>query len=212
MSLRKTVFSEVALRSATIVASIAGKRLSLYCSGQGKPGRYLGRSENVLQFRQGQSASRYKVRKKSGVTHIRSLWCNFEDATYIREELEIPDCQIAVRVDYATRDADGHLENVDSRYYISSLNPDHTMPDDLLDNIRRHWEVENSLHFTKDRWWDEDRHHTRRPGLADRFASLTNAALSVLRFLRKPDQPLRATADLIQWSPQDALTRLGFKK
>jgi len=49
--------------------------------------------------------------------------------------------------------------------------------------IRGHWQVENCLHFIKDRWWDEDRHYTKRPGLAESFASLTNAALSVLRLI-----------------------------
>jgi hypothetical protein len=84
---------------------------------------------------------------------------------------------------------------------------------DLHRYIRGHWQVENCLHFIKDRWWDEDRHYTKRPGLADCFASLTNAALSVLRLLPPcGEQPLRATAETVQWSPLPALHRLDFLK
>jgi hypothetical protein len=80
----------------------------------------------------------------------------------------------------------------------------------LYNHIRDHWQIENCLHFTKDRWWDEDRHHTRRPGLSEVFASLNNAALGVLRLLKNQFEPLRACADKLQWKPAKALSLLGF--
>ncbi len=144
------------------------------------------------------------------MTDARSLWCNLEDADFIRERLDFPDCRIAIRVDRAICDADGEILSFETRYFVSSIDPEQASALDLLRHIRGHWQVENCLHFVKDRWWDEDRHHTRRPGLAERFASLTNAALSVLRFLHIPDRPLRATAELVQWSPITVLDRLGY--
>ena len=65
------------------------------------------------------------------------------------------------------------------------------------------WQVENCLHFVKDRWWVEDRHWTKRPGLAPVFASLTNAAVSVLRLL--------SGAEKIQWNPKNILKTLELK-
>jgi len=50
-----------------------------------------------------------------------------------------------------------------------------------LKYVRAHWQVENSLHFEKDRWWDEDHHVLRRPVMAVRIATLTNIALTFLR-------------------------------
>lgn len=82
--------------------------------------------------------------------------------------------------------------------------------DELLASVRNHWHVENSLFFTKDRWWDEDRHHTRRPGLAEALAMLNSMALTVLRACCAPDQPLRAHADLIAWKPVHGLRLLGL--
>ena len=106
--------------------------------------------------------------------------------------------------------ADGLLLLHESRYFITSLDPNSVTPAELHAYIRGHWQVENCLHFVKDRWWDEDRHYTKRPGLAESFASLTNAALSVLRLIHPMGLPLRATAESVQWRPLPALHRLGF--
>lgn len=108
------------------------------------------------------------------------------------------------------RSADGILLLHESRYFITSLDPSTVTPTELHAYIRDHWQVENCLHFVKDRWWDEDRHYTKRPGLAEAFASLTNAALSVLRLIHPLGLPLRAAAESVQWRPLPALYRLGF--
>jgi predicted transposase YbfD/YdcC len=138
------------------------------------------------------------------------LWFNLGDAQYLRERLSVPDCQIAIRADRELRSADGTLLFHDSRYFITSRDPGTISAGKLHRYIRGHWQVENCLHFTKDRWWDEDRHYTKRPGLAESFASLTNAALSVLRLIHPLGPPLRATAEAVQWSPLPTLYRLGF--
>ena len=113
-------------------------------------------------------------------------------------------------MDREERSANGELLSRESRYFVASLDPDLVTPADLQAYIRGHWQVENCLHFVKDRWWDEDRHYTKRPGLAEAFASLTNAALAVLRLIHSPGRPLRATAERIQWRPNSVLSRLGF--
>jgi predicted transposase YbfD/YdcC len=113
-------------------------------------------------------------------------------------------------VDREVRSAKGELLSRESRYFVASLDPDSVTPRELQDYIRGHWQVENCLHFVKDRWWDEDRHYTKRPGLAEAFASLTNATLAVLRLIHPPGEPLRATAERIQWRPGSILYRLGF--
>lgn len=116
-----------------------------------------------------------------------------------------------MRVDRELRSADGALLSRESRYFVTSLDPESVTASDLQGYIRGHWQVENCLHFVKDRWWDEDRHYTKRPGLAEAFASLTNAALAVLRLIHPPGSPLRATAESIQWRPASILSRLGFQ-
>jgi predicted transposase YbfD/YdcC len=138
------------------------------------------------------------------------LWLNLDDAAYIRERLAFPDCQIALRVDREVRSPQGEILLADSRYFLTSLDPASVTSAGLQSYVRDHWQVENCLHFVKDRWWDEDRHYTKRPGLAEAFAALTNAALSILRLIRETARPLRAIAEAIHLYPLSALHRLGF--
>ncbi|MCC6126129.1 MAG: transposase [Pirellulales bacterium] len=113
-------------------------------------------------------------------------------------------------MDREVRSREGAVLSCESRYFTTSLDPGSVTASGLQSYVRNHWQVENCLHFVKDRWWDEDRHYTKRPGLAECFAALTNAALSILRLIHPAGQPLRATAESIQWSPLFVLNRLGF--
>jgi predicted transposase YbfD/YdcC len=115
-----------------------------------------------------------------------------------------------LRVDREVRSAQGELLSRESRYFITSLAPEAVSAHQLQAYVRGHWQVENCLHFIKDRWWDEDRHYTKRPGLAEAFASLTNAALAILRLFHNPGIPLRAVAERVQWHPSTFLATLGF--
>jgi hypothetical protein len=120
-------------------------------------------------------------------------------------------------VDRLVTTRDGRLVNHDIRYFVTSLDPDRVTPTQLLSHVRNHWRIENCLHFLKDRWWDEDRHWCRRPGLGTRLAMLTSAALDVLRLLAaqlsplgRRHQPLSRRADWLGENPRLALQALGF--
>ncbi len=133
------------------------------------------------------------------------MWVDLDNADYIRETLNLPGCRIALRVDRQLRTTNGEVVSHDVRYYVTSLDPDAMTADDLLRYVRGHWQIENGLHFLKDRWWDEDRHHTRRPGLSAVMAGLNTIALSVHRLRSDASQPVRASADYIAWNPSRGL-------
>jgi len=142
---------------------------------------------------------------------IRRLWIDCDTGDYLREQLNFPGARLALRLDREVRDAAGAAVLSETRYFIASLDPEAVTPADLLRRPRGHWQVENSLHFVKDRWWDEDRHYSRRPGLAERLAGLLNAALTVLRVAWPfaEELPLRARADELAWDPAAALKVIG---
>ena len=71
--------------------------------------------------------------------------------------------------------------------------------------IRGHWQIENSLHFVKDRWWDEDHHWTKHPGLVAIFVTLTNVTISVLRVIRPLGGSLIETAENLRYFPRKVL-------
>jgi len=153
---------------------------------------------------------RPKRSKKRGLKDRRQLWYSLDDAEHIRTVLGFPGCRIAIRIDRDVISADGTLLSHDTRYFLTSLDPAQVRADQLLAYARGHWQVENSLFFLKDRWWDEDRHHTRRPGLAEVLAQLNSCAATVLRACYPPDQPVRARADYIAWNPRLGLQLLGL--
>jgi hypothetical protein len=133
-------------------------------------------------------------------------------ADYIREKLNFPEAQIALRVDREVRNAMGDILLVETRYFITNLDPELYTVKSLLDYVRGHWHVENCLHFILDRWWDQDRHYSKIAGLAQRRALLHNAALTLLRLsdLFPENHPMRARADDLAWSPAKALELIGL--
>jgi predicted transposase YbfD/YdcC len=139
------------------------------------------------------------------------LWLDLENAAYVREQLNFPGCQMLLRVDRDVTNEDGTVCHSDTRYFITSISPDEICAAELLATVRRHWQIENCVFFLKDRWWDEDRHWTCRPGLSEWLANLTTAATCVLRiFPSEPDLPVRAEADYIAWKPKRGLEILGL--
>jgi predicted transposase YbfD/YdcC len=141
----------------------------------------------------------------------RRLWLDLDNADYIRQTLNFPGCRIALRVDRDVIASDGTVRSHDTRYFLTTLDPGQVRADQLLELVRQHWQIENSLFFLKDRWWDEDRHWTCRPGAAEALATLNSCAVTVLRSCYPPTQPLRARADFIAWNPLLGLKLLGLK-
>ena len=72
-------------------------------------------------------------------------------------------------------------ENVqrETRYFISSLGSDN--PKRLAQVIRAHWAVENSLHWTLDVGFDEDRSRARQGNSAANLAIVRHVALNLLK-------------------------------
>jgi predicted transposase YbfD/YdcC len=79
----------------------------------------------------------------------------------------------AVRIDKKTG-----AESRETRLYISSLEPN---PTTILDAVRSHWGIENSLHWTLDVIFDEDRCRTRKDDSAFNLAVIRHAALNILK-------------------------------
>jgi hypothetical protein len=98
----------------------------------------------------------------------------------------------------------------DTRYFLASLDPGLVRASELLTTVRAHWQIENCIFFIKDRWWDEDRHWTIRPGVSEWLTQMTTAALTVLRILGPPRLPIRGRADQIAWQPRLGLKLLGL--
>jgi predicted transposase YbfD/YdcC len=120
---------------------------------------------------------------------------------------------LILRVDTEIRTA-GATTSHETRYVITSLWAEEVSPERLRQWVRGHGCIENRLHFLKDRWWDEDRQWSTRPGLAERLASLRDAALTALRLIPgfPEDLPIRARADHLGRRLGKALKFIGALK
>lgn len=115
-----------------------------------------------------------------------------------------------LRVDTEVTKA-GAPSRQESRSLATSLGADEVGPQRLMARVRGHWGVEDGLHYIKDRWWDEDRQWSTRPGLAERLAALRDAALAALRLIPGLPKglPIRARGDHLSRRLRRALKFIG---
>ena len=83
-------------------------------------------------------------------------------------------------------DRERHLVKQDAgsretAYGLTSLGPGRAGPEEVAALVRRHWEIENRLHYVRDFTYDEDRCRAHVGNLPRNLACLTNAAISIVR-------------------------------
>ncbi len=140
---------------------------------------------------------------------VRRIWCDTAAADYAGAALSFPGLRMLARVDCETRPRAGGA-TTETRYFACSLDTGRVTPARLLGLVRGHGQVENCLHYEKDRWWDEDRHVCRRPGLAAGFTTLLTAALTAPRATGRDaaEGSMRGAADALCWDAGRAISLL----
>jgi predicted transposase YbfD/YdcC len=131
-------------------------------------------------------------------------------AKYVREQLGIPGCQALIRQDKKVRRG-GKVLFEETRYFITSLNPDEVSASEFRELIRGHWEVENCLHWQKDIHYREDK-HVLRDGFGKTWTVLTNIALSLSRLLWKGERTLKEVRERFRLNPLPAAKSLGLAR
>ncbi|GHT19595.1 hypothetical protein FACS1894189_8480 [Planctomycetales bacterium] len=124
-------------------------------------------------------------------------------ADLIREQFKIPGCRSLIRLDKEVR-REGKLLSYETRYFISSLDPDVVSASECQGFVLHHWDVENGLHLQKDKYYGEDKHVFRRTVLAEVWTVLTNIGLSLARLYRKGERTLREVREQFLANPQNA--------
>jgi len=76
------------------------------------------------------------------------------------------------------------------RYFISSL--DGTDAERFSDAVRRHWSIENQLHWVLDVRFNEDQSRLRTKHLAQNFALIRKIAINLLKQDKTPRKSLRS--------------------
>lgn len=68
-------------------------------------------------------------------------------------------------------------------YVVTSQSPAQATPEQLLEQVRSHWAIENRSHYVRDVTFDEDRSQIRTGHGPRTMAALRNFAISLLRLL-----------------------------
>ena len=79
----------------------------------------------------------------------------------------------------------GILKSEEVRYHITSMSHCKLSAKKLLQAIRGHWQIENTLHHVKDRSWNEDKMYSKVPMQGWVLGKLRNQALNILRELAR---------------------------
>ena len=80
---------------------------------------------------------------------------------------------------------------METRYYISSLDPDKVLAKEFQASILGHWEVENCLHGVKGKEYAEDKHVLGRNSWGETWTVLTNIAVSLTNLLHQGERTLQ---------------------
>ena len=134
--------------------------------------------DQAHDFQYASLAHHQEVNKGHGRIETRECWCTSDPAylNLIRDrESWAGLCSIAMVI--STRRV-GDKQTQKTRYYISSLPGD---PEKLLHIVRRHWAIENELHWVLDVAMNEDHSRVRKDQAPENLAVLRHIALNLLK-------------------------------
>ena len=100
----------------------------------------------------------------------------------------------------------GDRVSVESRYYISSLEPDARR---LLQVARSHWGIENRVHWVLDLSFREDESRIRSGNTSENLAIIRHMALNLLRKDRTSKTSIKARRKLADWDNDHLLSILS---
>ena len=108
---------------------------------------------------------------------VRRLWASSE----LQDYLDFPYAAQVFCLQRETTQLRTGKFRAETVYGVTSLTAQKADPVRLLSLNRRHWSIENGLHYVRDMSFDEDRCRIRKQAGAQVMASLRNLAISLLR-------------------------------
>jgi len=145
-----------------------------------------------------------QVEKDHGRIEIRECWCT-EDIEWLSQKDDWNNLQ-SISLVRSTRIIND-TETTEERLYISSL-PANAQKQNSI--IRKHWGIENSLHWVLDMAFDEDYCRKRKNHSAENFAIVRHVALNLLKQEKNPKLSIRRRRLMAGWD-SDYLEKIIFQ-
>ncbi len=117
------------------------------------------------------------VEKDHGRLEVRRCW-SVADVEWLNHKQEWSGLRSICAVEAERVEMTTQKRSVETRYFISSLESDAQA---LMQAVRKHWAIENSLHWVLDVAFGEDKCQIRKDHGAENFAMLRHIALNLLK-------------------------------
>ena len=168
MGCQKKVASAIVERKADYVLALKDNQRELYEDVK----------DTFEQWDESAGDSFETVEKSHGRIEKRRCWTvtDSECIDYLNDNVEWRNLSSVAMVE-CERLMEG-VKTKQRRYYISSLRVDAKT---LLESARRHWEIENSLHWVLDMGFREDESRVRKGNSAENLSVLRRMAMNLLR-------------------------------
>ena len=90
----------------------------------------------------------------------------------------------------------GDKKSSDTRYYISSA-PANAKK--MLESVRSHWGIENSVHWVLDMSFNEDQSRIRKNNAPQNMAVVKHIALNMIRKIQQKRQSIKVLRKIAGW-------------
>ncbi len=131
----------------------------------------------AIDFKQIEYSYAESVEKDHGRIETRRCW-SVEDVDWLNNKEEWKGLRSICAVEAERLELSTKKRSMETRYFISSLPSE---AKELSRAVRKHWEIENSLHWVLDVAFREDNCQIRTDNAAENFAMLRHIAVNLLK-------------------------------
>jgi predicted transposase YbfD/YdcC len=196
MGCQKEIAAEIVEAGADYVLALKGNQGGLFEDVQ-----WLFKQAESVDFEGVEHSFAQRVDKGHGRIEIRRCW-TLSQLDYLTQKPLWKGLQTVVKVE-SVRRCQGKV-TTESRFFISSLASDAAV---LLNAVRTHWSIENSLHWVLDVSFGEDDSSIHRDYAAENMAVLRHLALNLLSRDSSEKRGIAARRKKAAWD-QDYLIKI----
>ena len=169
----------------------------------------------ILALKGNQSSLHDDIKLFFGDSNLHENTKSFEETDGGHGRIEVRKCSVTDKIDWLKENHkwDGlrsiikiesytdsrEKRKPDTRYYISSLPADAKK---ILESVRSHWAIENSLHWVLDMSFNEDLSRIRRENSPENMAVIKHIALNMIRKIQQKRQSIKALRKKAGWDNQ----------
>ncbi len=128
-----------------------------------------------------------------------------EDVSWYKESWKWEGLRSLIMVERVRKEGEKET-SIDQHYYITSLGADARK---ILKSIRKHWSIENSLHWVLDVSWSEDQSRVRNGNAAQNLSLLRKSALNLHKKSSRKDS-LKGKIQIAGWDNEYLKELIGF--